>query len=168
MQTQLHTVPPTAAALALCLIVAYLSDRMGMRFPFVIFGFALTITGLAILMSIHHHFSAQYAGLCLVAMGAFSAGPIIICWYVMNLQGHSERQVGTAWIISFGNSGGIVATFAFLAKDAPEYRTGYSICIAFACLGAFATLIYASLIAYENRKANTTKDEAVQPKYYAL
>ena len=168
VQTQLHTVPPTAAALALCLITAYLSDHMRLRFPFIAFGFALTIAGLAILMNVQHHFSAQYAGLCLIAMGAFSAGPIIVCWYVMNLQGHLERNIGTAWMISFGNTGGIVATFSFLSKDAPKYHTGYSICMAFTCLGALAAVLYAILVTKENIKTKATKGGKRGSGYYAL
>ena len=168
VQTQLHTVPPTAAAFALCLAMAYLSDHMQLRSPFVAFGFALTIAGLALLMTVQHNFSALYAGLCLVAMGAFAAGPIIVCWYVMNLQGHSERNIGTAWMISFGNSGGIVATFSFLSKDAPRYHTGYSICMAFTCLGALAAILYASLITKENMKSKSVKGGEREPGYYAL
>ena len=156
--TQLHTVPPTAAAVALCLLMAYFSDHIRVRLPFVLFGTALTIAGLAILMTVHHSFSAEYAGLCLIAMGAFSAGPIIVCWYVMNLKGHEERSIGTAWMISFGNTGGIVATFAFLAKEAPRYHTGYSIVMAFTCLGALAALLYAFLILRENRMMGGNKE----------
>ena len=120
VNTQLHTLPLAAAALALCLIVAYLSDRTGFRSPFNAFGLALTIVGLAILTIIHHDFSTQYAGLCLIAMSAFSAESVIVCWYVMNLTGVVDRSVSTAWTISFGNIGGIVSIFTFLAKDAPS------------------------------------------------
>ena len=35
----------------------------------------------------------------------------------MNLRSYLERSVGTAWMISFDNRGGIVATFSFLSKD---------------------------------------------------
>ncbi|KAL8678397.1 MAG: hypothetical protein Q9186_005239 [Xanthomendoza sp. 1 TL-2023] len=156
VNTQLHTVPPTAAALALCLIMAYLSDRTRLRFPFVGFGLGLVIAGLAILLRVHHFFPAQYAGLCLVAMGAFSAGPIIICWYVMSLEGHVNRSIGSAWQISFGNVGGIVATFTFLAKDAPEYHTGYSIILGFVCLGSLATAIYTVLLWRDTRRRETS------------
>ena len=103
-------------------------------------------------MTVHKSFSAQYAGICLIAMGAFSAGPIIICWYLMNLHDDAKRSVGSAWMIGFGNSGGIVATFAFLASDAPRYHKGYSICMGITCLGALATTTYGALVWRENRK----------------
>ncbi|CAG8959199.1 hypothetical protein HYFRA_00012556 [Hymenoscyphus fraxineus] len=167
IQTQLHTVPPVAAALVLCLITAYLSDRTRLRSPFIAFSLTLLISGLAILMSVHHHFSAQYAGICLVAMGMFSAGPLIVCWYVMNQHGHAERAIGTAWMIGFGNSGGIIATFTFLKKDAPLYHTGYSICMGAACLSATAAIIYGVLIFFEGRKRDVAK-VGREEKYYSL
>ncbi len=168
VQTQLHTVPPFAAAFALCIITAYLSDRLRLRFPFIAFSIALTITGLAILMTVHHHFHAQYAALFLVAMGAFSTGPVVICWFVMNLRGHTERNVGSAWMIGFGNCGGIVATFTFLAKDGPYYHTGYSICMSMVCVGALAAVVYAGLVMNDNRKDRAIAEGKGEREYYTL
>ena len=74
-----------------------------------------------------------------------------MCWYVMNLQGHKERSIGSAWIIGFGNTGGIVATFSFLSKDAPAYRVGYAICIGATCLGTVATIGYLAVVAWANK-----------------
>ena len=153
VQTQLHTVPPVAAAFALCLILAYLSDKTRLRSPYLLFCSALTISGLAILYNVHHNFHVEYAAICLVTMGAFAGGPIIVCWYVMNLEGHRDRAIGTAWMISFGNTGAIIATFCFLAQDAPTYyRTGYAICIGGSCLGAVATLLYLGTVILANKK----------------
>jgi MFS family permease len=159
VQTQLHAVPPFAAALGLCLVMAYLSDRTDLRFPFVLFGNALLIIGLAILMTIHHNFSLQYAGICLVAMGAFGAGASIVCWYLMNLQGHKQRSIGAGWMISFGNTGGVLAPFTFLAKFKPYYTTGYTICMAIAVVGTVAALAYAALVLLEKRKGGTEENE---------
>ena len=165
VQTQLHAVPPFAAALGLCLITAYLSDAIRLRYPFIVFGMTLEIVGFAILMDVHGraHFSALYAGLCMVCMGGLCAGVSIVCWYLMNLQGHVQRSIGSAWIIGFGNSGGIVATFTFLKKDAPLYHTGYSICMGVTVVGAAATGLYGALIWRDRRKARQTlgSDDAV-------
>lgn len=154
----MHTVPPVVAALGLCLIMSYLSDRTRLRTPFIAFGLALAIIGFAILMNIHHSFGPEYLGICLIAMGSFSAGPIIVCWYVMNLHGHSERSIGSAWIIGFGNAGGIVATFAFLSKDAPFYHTGYSICMGAMCICVLAAVVYAGLAWKDNEVMKAAGD----------
>ena len=48
--------------------------------------------------------------------------------------------------------GGIIAPFLFLANDAPEYHTGYSVCLAFLCMSALANTIYFGMCAMENQK----------------
>lgn len=154
VQTQLRSVIPFVAALILCLAVAFVSDWTRVRLPFVALGLGLALTGLAILMTVHDAFPAQFAGICLVAMGSFTAGIVIVCWYVMNLHGHVERSIGTAWMISFGNTGGILATFTFLASDAPQYRKGYSICMGAICLSILSTIAYACFIV-RARRTNT-------------
>lgn len=152
IQTQLYSVPPFAAALVLCLFLAYLSDRTDLRLPYVLVSNTVLISGLAIVMATQGHFGAQYAGLCLVCAGAFCAAPSVICWCLMNLDGHKQRSIGSAWIISVGNTGGILAPFAFLPSDAPEYRPGYAICMAVAALGVVAAVWYALLVIRERRK----------------
>lgn len=152
----------------MCLITAYFSDHLRLRLPFIAFGVVLTVAGLATLMTVHHQFHTQYAALFLVAMGTFSAGPVVICWYVMNLRGHTERSVGTAWMIGFGNCGGIISTFAFLAKDAPLYHTGYSICLAMVCLGALAAAAYGGLLLNDNRTGRVSGGGKGGREYYTL
>lgn len=151
VQTQLHSVPPFAAAFGLCLVLAYISDRTGNHLFCLQFSLAILVTGLAILMTTYGHFSAQYAGICLVCMGAFSAGATVICWYIMNLDGHKNRIIGSGWMISIGNTGGIVAPFIFLPSFAPHYRPGYATCMGVAVLGIFATVGYAALILIHRR-----------------
>lgn len=70
----------------------------------------------------------------------------------MNLEGHKERSIGSGWMISFGNTGGILAPFMFLPQNAPDFRPGYSTCMAVTVLGIVATSCYAALILRERRK----------------
>ena len=71
----------------------------------------------------------------------------------MNLGGHFERAVGSAWMVGFGNIGGIVATFSFLAADAPFYHKGYSIVTFGLCLAAACSIAYAGACLAENRRS---------------
>jgi MFS family permease len=152
IQTQLHSVPPWAAAFVFAMLVAYASDKFQHRFLFAIFPLLVTIAGFAILLAEHKNTHVMYAALFLVAMGAYTAMPIIVCWFQMNLGGHHRRAVGSAWQVGFGNVGGIIAVFAFLKKDAPEYVTGYAICVAFACLSIIASSVYLVMCWTQNRK----------------
>lgn len=124
------------------MLIATLSDWARHRSGFAAFSICVAIIGFGILISVHDNTNLQYAALFLVAMGAYTAMPIVVCWYNMNLGGHHRRSVGSAWQIGFGNMGGIIAVFAFLATDAPNYITGYSICLAFTSLSILACIMY--------------------------
>ena len=63
-----------------------------------------------------------------------------------------RRGVGTAFQIGFGNCAGTIATFSFLAKDAPKYVKGYSLCLGFIALSATSCTLYFFALISENRK----------------
>jgi MFS family permease len=80
IQTQLHSVPPWAAAFGFSMLIAWLSDRTQHRFLFTIIPICVCIAGFAILLAVHDNHDLQYAALFLVAMGAYTAMPVIVCW----------------------------------------------------------------------------------------
>ncbi|OBZ65753.1 putative transporter C11D3.18C [Grifola frondosa] len=151
IRTQLLSVPPWGCAFVLSMIVATASDYFKHRFTFILVLTAVALTGFIILLVEHHNTKLQYAALYLAAIGMYSAMPITVCWFNTNLGGHRRRAVGTAWQVGFGNFGGIIAVFTFLAKDAPKYIHGYSICIAFLCLFVLVNVVYFFGVTFENR-----------------
>lgn len=146
--------PPFAAALGLCIVTAYFSDRFNIRLPFILLSDLLIIIGIAIMLTQHgkSNFSAEYLGICFITMGAFSSGAIIICWVLMNMNGHKERSIGSGWVIGVGNAGGIVAVFCFTKDDAPLYKRGYWILMAMALVGTVSAITYGLVIARERRR----------------
>jgi VanZ family protein len=159
IQTQLRSVPPWAVSFCFSLIIAVFSDWFRHRALFAILPLCLSITGFGILISVHNNTDLEYAALFLVVMGTYGAMPIIVCWFNMNLGGHHRRSIGTAWQIGFGNIGGIIATYAFLDADAPYYKKGYSICIAFTALSGLASVVYLATLVIENRRrAKSVRD----------
>ncbi|KAL8685880.1 MAG: hypothetical protein Q9224_005630 [Gallowayella concinna] len=154
--TQLHSVPPWAASFTFAMVVAYFSDRFKHRFAFTLIPICIAITGFGILITVHDRHRLEYGALFMVTMGVYSAMPVIVCWFNMNLGGHHRRAVGTAWQIGFGNIGGIIATYSFLPGDRAEFfKTGYSICIGFICLSAASCVVYAVSILVANRQRDT-------------
>lgn len=158
-----HSLPvalgvPLFCLLCLANIVAHASDKFRVRLLLIFLRLAMLITGLSMLMTIHSttNFSTKYAGLYLTTLGSFDIGGNIVCWYVMNLRGHAERSMGSAWMICSGNAGGIVATFAFPTKDSTYYRTGYSVCLATSALCVVSCTSYAQLI-WDEKKAGARK-----------
>lgn len=149
--TQLLTVPLAAATFVTALLIAWASDRAQHRFLFLIFSLCISIVGISILLRVHDNFHAEYAALFLGVMGNDSALPITICWYTMNLRGHLERSIGTAWMIGFGNIGAIVAAFSFLPSDAPFFHKGYSIVMGAYCMCAVSGAAYLLTVWKTNR-----------------
>ena len=152
VETQLHSVPPFAIAWALSLIIAFLSDRIQLRAPFIAAAIVITLVGNAILLATSSSSDMNYAAVILVAAGTYTSMPIIICWYTMNLKSNYQRSLGTGWQIGFGNAGAIVATFSFQTSDAPRYHKGYSVLMAGLCICAVSSTLYFSRMWYANRK----------------
>ncbi|KAL0565509.1 High-affinity nicotinic acid transporter [Marasmius crinis-equi] len=155
IHAQLLSVPPLACGFAIGIIVATLSDYYAHRFLFATVCCMVSIAGFGILLTVHDNPNLQYAAILIASAGTYPAMPIVLCWFGMNVRGHLNRAVATGYQISFGNVGGIIASYAFLAKDAPEFHTGYRICLSFVCLAALACLLYFLSVAWENRKADS-------------
>ena len=122
--------------------MAYGSDRAQLRFPFIVIGLVLALSGNIMLFTIHSNRQAEYVGVFLYLMGVISITPIIVCWFSMNLQGHRERAISIPYQVGFGNAAGIVGTFAFPASDAPQYKLGYSLGLGFLCATAAIAIMY--------------------------
>ncbi|GKZ81516.1 hypothetical protein AnigIFM56816_006037 [Aspergillus niger] len=152
--TQLYSIPPWAAAFAFSMIIATFSDLTRHRLAFTLIPTAIAMAGFGILLNVHGeaHRHVQYGALFMVTCGCYSAMPVIVCWFAMNLGGHRRRSVGTAWQVGFGNTGGIISTYAFLAKDAPEYRNGYIISLSFICFSAACCIGYFVALWTENKR----------------
>lgn len=88
------------------MLIASISDKLRHRFLFTMLTVIITLAGLGVLMNVHgkENRHIEYGALFLMTCGCYSAMPIIVCWYTMNLGGHRRRSVGTAWQIGFGNS----------------------------------------------------------------
>ncbi|PVI02977.1 MFS general substrate transporter [Periconia macrospinosa] len=152
IESQLYSIPPWAAALGFSMICAFVSDKTKRRFPFLVFGFLIAIASVVVLDQVHNNRSTRYAALCLFTMSCFGTLPVIICWFVMNQEGHLNRIVGSAWQIGFGNIGGIIAVFSFPAKDKPFYHLGYRLSIGMICMSFAASVLYLVLCMLENKK----------------
>lgn len=97
IKTQLYSVAPWAGAFFFAMVIATLSDLTQHRFLFTLLPICVSIAGFSILLAVTHNIHVQYAALFLCAAGTYSAMPVIVCWFQMNLGGHHRRAVGTGW-----------------------------------------------------------------------
>ena len=167
---------------------AFLSDYLKHRFLFAVVPMTVAIAGFIVLLVTDHNTNLKYGALYLAACGAFTAMPVVLCWFMTNCKRPLlDVEVQLTVIIQWGAIaedplllpgkldlatvsltsilrvrrsqflyalavGGIVAAYAFLAKDAPRYIPGYSLCIASICFSAASSCAYLIGCMWENRR----------------
>jgi MFS family permease len=164
VSAQQHSVYPWLAAFGLGNITSVISDRFKVRLPFALLTGCIALAGLAIILALDNP-HVRYGGCFLTALGLYTAMPLVVCWSSLNFGGHLRKSVGTAWQIGFGNIGGIIATFIFLAKDAPRYKPGLLVCLAFTCFAMVMMVVYFFLVHRLNR---VKQSESYAQKFEAL
>ncbi|THV53252.1 hypothetical protein BGAL_0055g00110 [Botrytis galanthina] len=113
---------------ALCLVIAYLTDRLQHRFVFTIAGVAVGIIGYVILLCQSHiPTGAKYMACFFITTGGYMTQPVTWAWVANNMAGHYKRSISTALQIGVGNIGGIVASNIFITNQAPRYPVGYGV-----------------------------------------
>ncbi|KAM0819188.1 putative Major facilitator superfamily domain-containing protein [Seiridium cardinale] len=148
---QLFTVPPNMTAFFFVLETSFLSDRIRARGPIMAAGCVISIAGYVMLLAAKEN-SVRYGGTFLVAVGVFPGSAMIMGWLSNNLAPHYVRATGVGFLIAFANCAAFVATYIYLATDAPNYVLGHSVCIG-ALVLCFATVSAQMLYcAWENKK----------------
>jgi len=92
--TQLYSVPPTAAAFVVSMIVATASDYYKRRYIFILPLLLISSVGIITLLNVHDGVSVRYGMLCLILIGQAGAVPIIIVWFNANRESTSTDSSG--------------------------------------------------------------------------
>jgi hypothetical protein len=138
---QLLAAPPSVFAAVFAFALAILVDRKRSFAPFIVFPACVTIVGLCMVcLFVHYSYtnllilflqtafhtsnSVRYAGVFLGGAGASANTPAVLGYLHNNVAGQSKRAFTTAIAIGGGGIGGIIASTAFRAQDAPGYRPG--------------------------------------------
>lgn len=155
---------PWVCAFVVINICGFFSDKLQKRLPFFLGACFFAIIGLAMVLGATTNPTVRYAGCFLTASGLYTAMPMIVCWASLNNGSHIRKGCGSAFQIGFGNIGGIIATFIFLAKDAPVYKPGLATAIAAVCFAIFWGLAYFYVL---RRLNHLKKTDEYKQKFYA-
>ncbi|GAW19942.1 hypothetical protein ANO14919_094350 [Xylariales sp. No.14919] len=137
---QLLTVPIYITAAILAIVVAYFSDRVGKRSPFVMACMCAILVGFILCISTSNP-GAVYAGVFIAAAGLYPAFAGNIAWLSNNLAGGYKRSAGMAIQIGLGNLGGAFASNFYRQKDSPRYILGHALELGFTSIGLIAAAI---------------------------
>ncbi|KAH9914907.1 MFS general substrate transporter [Epithele typhae] len=155
--SQLLTVPPYVVATITVLVWASWSDRIKMRYPFILAGLVLCFVGLAINIA-DASAGAKYFGTFLVVTGSYAGFPGVVAWLGNNLAGHYKRGVGMALHIGIGNFSGAIASNIYRTQDAPRYIIGHGIELMFVGIGFVALPI--AVLSY--KRINARREAAMR------
>lgn len=151
--SQLLSAPPYVFGVIVLLVVAYFSDKMQLRSPFIFASQTIAVVGFIINITDAPN-DVKYFGTYLCVAGPYTGGAGSIIWLANNLEGKCKRAIGMAIVICMGNLGGAIASNIFRSQDAPRYLLGLGIEIMFLAMGMIAVPI----IALTYRRMNARKD----------
>ncbi|CAN6636524.1 high-affinity nicotinic acid transporter [Trichomonascus vanleenenianus] len=158
-RAQLLSVAPYATACVVTVCAGFYADK-SMKRGLVNIGSAIVcMTGYAMLLSGASP-AVRYAGTFLAAMGIYPTISNTITWIANNTEGVYKRGVTIGFMMGWGNLQGIVFSNVYLARDAPLYRIGHGISLAYLTLflfcGSIALLVYCRV--QNKRKADGKLD----------
>ncbi|KAF8246812.1 MFS general substrate transporter, partial [Wilcoxina mikolae CBS 423.85] len=148
-QANFLTIPIYISACLLSLLVAFFSDRLGVRAPFLAGSFATMILGFIIAAAAP---KAAYGGVFIAACGVYPAFPGMITWFSNNLASSRKRAIAMALVIGMGSFGGAMGANFYRQKDAPRYLLGHCLNLGFVSLGAAAGGVLYMRYVLENRR----------------
>jgi MFS family permease len=148
-QANFLTVPIYITACLLSILVAFYSDRMGVRTPFLAAAYGIMIIGFVIAAAVP---KAAYAGVFIAACGVYPAFPGMITWASNNLASSKKRAMAMALHIGCGSLGGAMGANFYREKDAPRYLKGHLLNLGFVVVGAVAGAVNYVGYTRQNRK----------------
>ncbi|TGZ78356.1 retrograde regulation protein 2 [Ascodesmis nigricans] len=133
-KAQLLSVPPYAVACVITILVGWVADRMKMRGVFNMGISVFGILGFGLLIGSTNP-KLSYAATFFGALGIYPGIANTITWVSNNVEGVYKRGVSLGFVIGWGNLNGVVSSNIFRSKDAPHYRMGHAILVAYLAIG---------------------------------
>jgi MFS family permease len=155
--TNLYTVAPNVGGAVMLLILAFSSDLLRIRFPFIILGFTFTFIGFIIYASItdvQAQLKLAYYACFMMVWGTSAPSVLLSTWYNNNVAHEGRRLVLTSVGVPLANLMGLVSSNIFRDNEKPKYETAL---ITTACFGATGALVAGCLGCYmmlDNHRRN--------------
>ncbi|ORY61451.1 major facilitator superfamily domain-containing protein [Pseudomassariella vexata] len=153
VQKQLYTVPPYVVGAFFTLLIPYLSWKTDRRQIFFVLSTPLVIVGYIMFLASTDP-KVRYAGTFLLTSSTFAIGPLSNAQVAAQVVSDTSRSVAIGMNVMCGNVGGLIATWSYLAWDAPNYHVGNGINLAAASL----ILLFSTLTLFWMKWDNKRRD----------
>lgn len=164
IQAQLRSVAPYVVACTLAIAMAWSSDHVGMRGPFIFGRSLISSIGYAILVA-SDNVAAKYAATYVAAMGMFAAGPATVSWALNNSAGPTVRSVTSAYVVSVGSCGALIATWTYLPSTSPAYTLEHALnLISVSCTSILAVVGFFWCMRENKLRASGRRDAILEGK----
>ncbi|KAH8664609.1 putative MFS transporter [Xylariales sp. PMI_506] len=157
VKTNLYTVAPNITGAVMLLILAFSSDLLRIRFPFICLGFAFTFIGMIIYAAIQDvtvQLHAAYFATFMMCWGTSAPSVLLSTWYNNNVADEGERLVLTSVGVPLANLMGLVASNVFQARDAPKYLPALITIASFGGVGCLAAGLLGLYMVLDNKRRN--------------
>ncbi|KAI0438254.1 major facilitator superfamily domain-containing protein [Xylaria telfairii] len=157
VRVNLYTVAPNITGAVTLLILAFSSDLLRIRFPFICLGFALSFTGFIIYAAIddvQRQIQLAYYATFMMTWGTSAPSVLLSTWYNNNVAHEGQRLALTSVGVPLANLMGLVASNVFRDQDKPKYAPAL---ITTASFGGFGFLVAGCLglyMVFDNRRRN--------------
>ncbi|KAA8646597.1 uncharacterized protein ATNIH1004_008030 [Aspergillus tanneri] len=151
IQRQLYSVPPYIVGALFDVFVPALSWKLDRRQIFIVISTPTIIVGYILFLA-SHSTTVRYVACYLIASTAFVAGPLSSAQVSANVASDTSRTSAIATNVLFGNIGGLVSSWTYLVKDAPDYTIGNGLNLACAFMQLVVSLGTLLWLRRDNKK----------------
>lgn len=157
VKTNLYTVAPNVTGAVMLLVLAFSSDLLRVRFPFIMLGFTFTFVGFIIYASIGdltEQIHLAYYATFMMCWGTSAPSVLLSTWYNNNVAHEGRRVTLTSVGVPLANLMGLVSSNIFMEKEAPKYETALITTAVFGAMGALITLATGLYMMWDNARRN--------------
>lgn len=129
---QLLTVPVHVIGCLLVFATGWYSDRIGKRYPSLLFGQGMVLLGLIFVFAFPidpKYIGPRYLGCIFISAGGKLCYPGNLAWVSNNAESNGKRHIALAVTCTMGSLSTVVGTNVYLGREAPRYTTGLSLSI---------------------------------------
>lgn len=167
VKTNLYTVAPNITGACMLLVLAFSSDALRLRFPFIILGYAFTFIGFIIyaaITDVSKQIHVAYFATFMMCWGTSAPSVLLSTWYNNNIAHEGRRVVLTSVGVPLANLMGLVSSNIFLAKDAPKYAPALITTAIFGACGALITACLGSYMIWDNRRRDRRAGKKIRAR----